>query len=64
MHQILTQDERRAIRAYLKADGERSSRIRQIITRARKLQNSAREDVELIEKLLLAYERNPRAGRR
>jgi hypothetical protein len=52
---VLTERERRRIQAYLRADGEKSTAIRQLVTRAKRHTPAIRSDLELLEKLLQAY---------
>jgi hypothetical protein len=53
---ILTDLERRKIRAYLKADGEKDVYIRQVIFRGKRCLPRIKEDLELLERLVQVYE--------
>lgn len=55
---ILTEKERKRIQAYLRADGERTSAIRTILTRGRQFLPKIEADLALVKELLAAYERN------
>jgi len=57
---VLTDLERKRVRAYLRADGERESVIRAIASRARRHLPRIREDIELLEQLLRTYEQTKR----
>jgi hypothetical protein len=52
---ILTDLERKAIKAYLKADGEKESVVRALASRARRHLPTIKSDLELLEKLLATY---------
>jgi hypothetical protein len=52
---VLTEKERKRIEAYLRADGEKSTAIRQLVTRTRQHMPTIRFDMELLEKLLATY---------
>ena len=52
---ILTDIERKHIRAYLKEDGEKKIQIRKVVYGARKHLPTIRSDLELLEKLIQAY---------
>ena len=52
---ILTEVERKHIRAYLKQDGEKKVEIRKIVSGARKHLPTIRSDLELLDKLLAIY---------
>lgn len=54
---ILTGKERRRIRAYLDSDGERTSAVRQLVTRGRQFIPSIEDDLALLKHLLEKYER-------
>ena len=54
---VLTPKERRRIQAYLDADGEKISPIRQLVTRARRYLPNIKDDIALLEKLLSTYEK-------
>ena len=54
---ILTELERRRIRAYLKTDGERDEAIRNLVSRMKHYGPRIKEDLELLENLLETYER-------
>jgi glycyl-tRNA synthetase beta subunit len=53
---ILTAKERRRIQAYIDADGERTSAIRTIVTRANQVLPSIEKDLQLLKELLEHYE--------
>lgn len=53
---ILTHLERRRIREYLKADGERDTAIQNLIYRTRKHLPTIRQDIDLLEKLARKYD--------
>jgi len=53
---LLTDLERKRVRAYLKADGERSSIIRALASRARRYTPQIEEDLRLVKELLETYE--------
>ena len=53
---ILTTKERRRIQAYIDADGERTSAIRTIVTRANQVLPSIETDLQLLKELLEHYE--------
>jgi len=55
---ILTEKERRQAKAYLKADGERSSIVRSLASRAKKHLPTIEADLALVKELLASYERN------
>jgi hypothetical protein len=56
MHKsILSELERRRIRAFNKADGEKSSAIRGLTTRCQKYLPKIKEDLALIEEFLQHY---------
>ncbi len=52
---ILTDIERKRIKSYLKADGEKDVNIRQLIMRSRRHLPTIQSDLELLEKLLKTY---------
>jgi hypothetical protein len=52
---VLTERERKRIQAYLRTDGEKSTAIRQLVTRTKQHVPTIRSDLELLEKLLQAY---------
>ena len=52
---ILTEVERKHIRAYLKQDGEKEIQIRKVVYGARKHLPTIRSDLELLERLLATY---------
>jgi len=54
---ILTTVERRKIQAYLKHDGEKDMHMRVIATRVRQFMPQIKEDIQLLERLLTAYEK-------
>ena len=53
---ILTDLERKRIRAYLKADGERTEAIQNVVSRMRRYGPRIKEDLELLEQLVSVYE--------
>jgi hypothetical protein len=53
---ILTELERKKIRAYLKADGEKDVYIRQLIFRGKRYLPQIRADLDLLERLVQVYE--------
>lgn len=55
---ILTEFERRKIRSYLKADGEKEVNIRQMIMRYRRDKQRIDDDLKLLDQLLAAYEKH------
>ena len=54
---ILTELERKRAKAYLKADGEKESVIRALASRARRHLPLIRSDLDLLEKLLVTYQK-------
>jgi hypothetical protein len=54
---ILTDLERKRAKAYLKADGEKESVIRALASRARRHLPLIRSDLDLLEKLLVTYQK-------
>jgi len=54
---ILTDLERKRVRAYLEADGERESVIRALASRARRHAPQIKKDIELLERLMKTYEK-------
>ena len=54
---ILTDLERKRVRTFLRADGERESVIRALASRARRHIPQIRKDLELLEGLLATYEK-------
>ena len=58
----LTDVERRRISRYLKADGEKDVNIRQLIMRTRRHLPQIEADLELLRKLIAAYERENGKG--
>jgi hypothetical protein len=54
---ILTDLERKRIRGYLKADGERDVNIRQLVMRYRRDKQQIANDLKLLGELLTAYEK-------
>ena len=52
---ILTEIERKRIKAYLRQDGEKAVPVRIIASRAKKFMPAIRSDLELLEKLLATY---------
>jgi len=62
MHsKILSDVERKLIRAFLKANGEKSMHMRVVATRARLYLPQIKRDLELLEKLLATYEKAKKA---
>jgi hypothetical protein len=60
-HRILTAPERKRIGAFLengRGNGEKDTSVRQLAFLAKRHLQTIREDCELLEKLLAAYERN------
>jgi hypothetical protein len=53
---ILTELERKKIRAYLKADGEKDVHVRQLAFLARRSLSQIKSDLELLERLVQAYD--------
>jgi hypothetical protein len=53
---ILTDLERRRIKNYLRADGERGAPIRKIVNRGRSYLPWIKADLDLLEKLLTTYD--------
>jgi hypothetical protein len=53
---ILTDLERRRIRAHIKADGEKASPVTQLATRCRQNLPRIKEDLALIEEFMKHYE--------
>lgn len=51
-------NQRKRIQAYLRADGERSSAIRTIVTRSRQFLPKIEADLALVKELVQAYERS------
>ncbi|MGB9023883.1 MAG: hypothetical protein WCC94_10685 [Candidatus Bathyarchaeia archaeon] len=49
--------ERRRIRSYLKADGEKEVNMRQMIMRYRRDKQRILDDLKLLDQLLAAYEK-------
>jgi hypothetical protein len=52
---ILTEVERKHIKAYLKQDGKKEIQIRKVVYGARKHLPTIQTDVDLLRKLLAAY---------
>lgn len=53
---ILTDLERRRIREYLRANGERDKDIQNLVYRMRKYVPTIRQDIDLLEKLAKKYD--------
>jgi hypothetical protein len=53
---ILTEPERKAIGKYLKADGKKEVQVRKAVYRARRYLPQIKADLDLLEKLVAAYE--------
>ena len=53
---ILTDKERKRIQAYLRADGERTSAIRTILTRGKQFLPRIEQDIVMIRELMERYE--------
>ena len=59
MHRaLLSEKERRQIHTYLKQNGDKTMNVRQLTFLAKKYHTTMEADLDLIEKLLTAYERN------
>jgi hypothetical protein len=59
MHRaLLSEKERRQIHTYLKQNGDKTMNMRQLAFLANKYHTAIRADLDLIEKLLAAYERH------
>ena len=57
MHpRVLSPLEERQIRSYLKRDGEKNLNVRVLVSRSKKYLPKIKEDLELLEMLLEAYE--------
>lgn len=61
---ILTPVEREKVKEYLKADGEKNLHVRQLVYQSRRHLPRIRADLDLIEKLLAAYEREKTSGKK
>ncbi|MGA2459924.1 MAG: hypothetical protein ABSF82_00655 [Candidatus Bathyarchaeia archaeon] len=61
---ILTETERNQIDEYVSKDGERTSSMRAMVTRARQNMPTIEEDLKKLRRLLKSYEKSRRAGRR
>ena len=58
MHKaLLSERERKQIRVYLKANGEKTMEIRQLAFLGKKYRTTMKADLDLVEKLLESYER-------
>jgi len=55
---VLTNLERKRVKAYLRTDGERESVIRALASRTRRHLPQIRQDLELLERLMETYERS------
>ena len=55
---LLTDLERRQARTYVKQNEERTLNIQVLVSRAKKYMPQIRSDLELLEKVLAAYERD------
>jgi hypothetical protein len=53
---ILTEDERKKIKSYLRTDGKRDATIRKIVSRARRYRGQIMLDFRLLEELVGRYE--------
>lgn len=53
---ILTEPERKAIGKYLKANGKKEVQVRKAVYRAKRYLPQIKEDLELLERLVTAYE--------
>ncbi|MGA3405652.1 MAG: hypothetical protein ABSD49_07975 [Candidatus Bathyarchaeia archaeon] len=53
---LLSELERRRIRAYVKADGKKPSALRGLATRCRQSRKQIQEDLDLIDEFLKHYE--------
>jgi hypothetical protein len=55
---ILTDLERRQVKAYLKANGERTHNVHVLVSRSRAYLPHIKSDLELLERFLATYERS------
>jgi hypothetical protein len=53
---VLTDLERRRIREYLRANGERDSAIQNLVYRTRKYVPTIKHDIDLLERLVKKYD--------
>jgi uncharacterized membrane protein len=58
---ILTEDERRKIRSYLRTNGKKDATIRKIASRARQYRGQIMLDFQLLEDLVARYEQTRKA---
>jgi hypothetical protein len=54
---ILTEKERARIHAYMRANGEKTSAIRQLVTRVKQHQPEIERDLALMKELITLYEK-------
>jgi hypothetical protein len=59
---ILTEIERKRIKTYLKQDGERDVNIRQLVMRSRRHLPTIKQDLDLLERLVQAYDSHVKRG--
>jgi hypothetical protein len=59
---ILTELERKKVKTYLKADGERDVHVRQLVFLARRSLSQIKQDLELLERLVSAYDSHIKKG--
>jgi hypothetical protein len=59
---ILTELERKKVKTYLKADGERDVHVRQLVFLARRSLSQIKQDLELLERLVQAYDSHIKKG--
>jgi hypothetical protein len=57
---ILTEFERKQIRAYLKRDGTKDVVIRMLVSRYRRDKQTIFDDIELLDRLVSTYEKHLR----
>ncbi len=61
---LLTAQEVKRIREYLKADGEKDVVMRSLIWTYRKYNNTIREHLDMLEKMLTHYEETAAPGKK
>jgi len=54
---VLTENERKKIRAYLKADGKRDNIIRTLVMRGKRYEKTILDDLDLLRRLITEYEK-------
>jgi hypothetical protein len=54
---ILTEDERKKIRSYLRTNGKKDATIRKIVSRARRYRGQIMLDLQLLEDIVAHYEK-------